>query len=161
MTMTVAPIPDGYTAATPYLSVHNAAQAIAFYQEAFGATEQVRLTDPTGKIAHAEIKIGSAAIMLADEYPDMGFRSAQTLGGTAVSLLLYVQDADAVMNRAIAAGATVVRPVVDQFYGDLVGTIADPFGHHWMIATRIEAVSPDEMQRRFNAMFSDERLEEL
>ena len=149
--MTVKPIPDGYHTATPYLIVKGAAGAIEFYKKAFGATELMRLADPSGKVGHAEIKIGNSPIMLADEFPEMGFRGPQSLGGSTVSILLYVEDVDARFSRAIAAGAKVVRPVQDQFYGDRSGTLADPFGHVWTIATHKEDVSPEEIHNRFEA----------
>ncbi|MEB3359718.1 MAG: VOC family protein [Synechococcales bacterium] len=148
--MTVKPIPDGYQTATPYLIIGGADRAIAFYKEAFGATELMRLTDNTGKIAHAEISIGSSQLMLADEYPDMGFRGPQSLGGSSVTIMLYVEDVDAQFSQAIAAGATVLRPVKNQFFGDRSGTLSDPFGHVWIIATHIEDVSPEEISQRFN-----------
>src|SRR5207249_3035407 len=124
--MAVQPIPDGYQSAVPYLIVHDAAGALAFYKQAFGATETMRFDMPGGKIGHAEIQIGAAPIMLADEFPEMGFRSPQAYGGSPVGLLLYVEDVDARFNQAVAAGATVLRPVSDQFYGDRTGTLKDP-----------------------------------
>src|SRR5437879_3795641 len=124
--MSVKPIPDGYHTATPYLFVKGAASAIEFYKKAFAATELMRLADPSGKIGHAEIKIGDSPIMLADEFPEMGVRGPKSIGGTAVSILLYVDDVDARFSRAVAAGAKVLRPVKDQFYGDRSGTLEDP-----------------------------------
>jgi PhnB protein len=150
--MAVRAIPAGYHTATPYLIVKGAAAAIDFYKKAFGATELMRLADPSGKIGHAEIKIGDSPIMLADEVPAMGIRSPQTLGGAGVSILLYVEDVDARFNQAVAAGATAVRPLQDQFYGDRSGTLTDPFGHVWTIATHNEDVPPEEIDRRFEAM---------
>ncbi|WOB44643.1 VOC family protein [Thermoleptolyngbya oregonensis NK1-22] len=150
--MAVKPIPDGYPAVTPYLIVHDAAGAIAFYEQAFGATELMRLADPSGKLAHAEIKIGNSPIMLSDEFPEMDYRSAQAIGGTPVSLMVYVEDVDSLFNRAIAAGATEIRPVENQFYGDRAGTLADPFGHVWTLATHVEDVSMEEVNARFSAM---------
>ena len=147
------PIPEGYEHATPYLSVRDAAGAIEFYRKAFGATELMRLAQPDGRIGHAEIKIGAAPIMLADEFPEMGFRGPQSLGGSPVRIHLYVEDVDAVASRAVAAGAKLLRPVQDQFYGDRSGTLADPFGHIWIIATRKEDVSAEEMQKRFAALY--------
>ena len=144
--MAVAPIPPGYASVTPYLIVRGAAKAIDFYKRAFGAVELFRFDGPDGTLGHAEIKIGNSPIMLADgmgEHPD-----PLTLGGTGVSFMLYVPDVDAAFARAIAAGATVKRPVADQFYGDRTGTLADPFGHVWSIGTHIEDVSPTEMDRR-------------
>ena len=149
--MAVKPIPDGYRTATPYLIVKNAAGAIEFYKKAFGAMEVARLTDPSGKVGHAEIKIGEAPIMLADEFPEIGARSPHSLGGSPVIILLYVEDVDARFSRAIAAGAKAVRPVKDQFYGDRTGTLTDPFGHTWSIATHKEDVAPEEMDRRYKA----------
>jgi PhnB protein len=142
------PIPEGYHTATPYLIIKDAAQAIEFYKKAFGATEVMRFAQPDGKIGHAEIKIGDSHIMLADEFPEMGARSPQTLGGSPVSILLYVEDVDAQAKQAIAAGVKVVRPVKDQFYGDRSGSFEDPFGHQWHIATHVEDVAPDELHKR-------------
>lgn len=149
--MSVKPIPDGYHTVTPYLILNDAAGALAFYKKAFGATELVRMPGPGGKIMHAEIKIGDSPIMLADEFPEMGARSPQAYGGTPVSLALYVEDVDARVDQAVAAGATVRRPVADQFYGDRSGTVEDPFGHVWTLSTHKEDVSPEEMQRRIAA----------
>jgi PhnB protein len=150
--MAVKYIPDGYHTATPYLIVKGAARAIDFYKQAFGATELMRFPGPGGTIGHAEIKIGDSPIMLADEVPQMGYRSPHSIGGSPVSLMLYVQDVDKVVDRAIKAGAKLERPVADQFYGDRNGTIQDPFGHIWTISTHKEDVSPEEMQRRAAAM---------
>ena len=144
----VKPIPEGYHTVTPYLIIKDAASAIEFYKRAFRATEMMRMTQPDGRVGHAEIKIGDSRIMLADEFPEIDARSPQSLGGSPVGLLLYVEDVDALTSQAIAAGATVVRPVKDQFYGDRSGTLADPFGHQWTIATHKEDVSPEEMQKR-------------
>ena len=144
--MAVSPIPAGYTGVTPYLIVHGAAKAIDFYKRAFGAVELFRFEGPDGTLGHAEIKIGNSPIMLADGMS--GYPDPLTLGGTGVSFMLYVPDVDAAFARAIAAGATVKRPVADQFYGDRTGTLADPFGHVWSIGTHIEDVSPEEMDRR-------------
>jgi PhnB protein len=149
--MPVKPIPEGYHTATPYLIVRGAAEAIEFYREAFAAQESMRVGGPGGKIGHAEIRIGDSPIMLADEMPEMGFRGPQSLGGTPVVLVLYVEDADAVFGRALAAGATVVKPLQDQFYGDRSGTVADPFGHLWTISTHKEDLSPEEIRRRAEA----------
>ena len=153
MTSKVQPIPEGYHTATPYLIVSGAARAIEFYKKAFGATELFRMAQPDGRIGHAEIKIGNSPIMLADEFPEMGARSPQSLGGSAVSILLYVEDVDAFFHRATAAGATVRRPLADQFYGDRSCTLTDPFGHVWTFATHTEDVSPEEMQRRSADLF--------
>ena len=148
MTSRTKPIPEGYHTATPYLIVKDGARAIEFYKKAFGATELMRMADPSGKIGHAEIKIGDSPIMLADEVTEMGYRSPQSLGGSPVSILLYVEDVDAVFSQAVAAGAKVQRPVKDQFYGDRIGGVTDPFGHAWYIATHKEDVSPEEMRKR-------------
>lgn len=149
--MAVKPIPDGYQTITPYLIVHEATQAIEFYKQAFGATELMRLADATGKIAHAEIKIGNSPIMIADEFPDMGYHSPQPLSGSPVTMMFYVDDVDTQFSQALAAGAKTLRPVEDQFYGDRAGTLSDPFGHVWTIATHIEDVSLEEVNRRFSA----------
>ena len=150
----VQAIPTGYAGVTPYLIVRDAARAIEFYKKAFGATEVFRLPYADGKVAHAEIKIGEGCVMLADEMLDMGYRAPHTFGGTPVSLLFYVADVDARFAQAVAAGATVKRPLEDQFYGDRSGTIVDPYGHVWTIATHKEDVSPEEMGRRMAAMTS-------
>lgn len=149
--MAVKPIPDGYHAVTPYLIVAGAARAIDFYSRAFGATEVMRISAPGGKIGHADIRIGEAHVMLADEAPEMGHKGPQGYGGTPVSLLLYVTDVDATFKRAVQAGAKQLRPVENQFYGDRAGTLQDPFGHAWSIATHVEDVSPEEMSRRAEA----------
>ncbi len=150
--MAVKPIPDGYHTVTAYLYINDASAAIEFYRRAFGAVERMRFADPaSGRVGHAEIEIGDSVIMLADEYPELGVRSPRTIGGTAGSILLYVEDVDAMTHQAIAAGATVVRPLADQFYGDRSATISDPFGHLWTIATHKEDVAPDEIRRRFEA----------
>jgi PhnB protein len=151
MTTKVKPIPDDYRAATPYLCVKGAARALDFYRQAFGATEVMRMQQPDGTIGHAEIRIGAAPIMLADEVAAMDFRSPQTLGGSPVNIMVYVEDVDALMRQAQAAGAQVMRPAADQFYGDRLGVLKDPFGHSWSFATHIEDVSPEEMQRRAQA----------
>ncbi|MGI8838042.1 MAG: VOC family protein [Pyrinomonadaceae bacterium] len=144
----VNPIPAEYPGITPYLSVKGAADAIEFYKKAFGATEMMRLTGPDGTLGHAEIKIGDALIMLADEYPDYGNLSPKTLGGSAVRLHMYVEDVDAFFERALAAGSKVLVPVADQFYGDRSGRLEDPFGHVWLISTHVEDVTPAECDRR-------------
>jgi PhnB protein len=148
-------IPAGYAGVTPYLIIRGAARALEFYKKAFGATEVMRFPMPDGKIAHAEMKIGEGIVMLADESPEQGYKSPDALGGTPVSLMFYVSDVDALFARATAAGAVVKQPLRDQFYGDRNATIADPFGHTWTIATHVEDVSPQEMQRRMAAMGSD------
>lgn len=142
----VQPIPAGYHTVTPYLMVRGAARAIDFYRNAFGASEVMRFDEPNGRVAHAEIRIGDSHVMLADESD--AYRSPQTLGGAGASLMLYVEDVDRTFARAVAAGATVQRPVADQFYGDRTGTIVDPFGHVWSIGTHKEDVSMEEMHRR-------------
>ncbi len=142
------PIPEGYHTATPYLIIKDAAKAIEFYKKAFGAKEMMRMSQPDGRIGHAEIKIGDSPIMLADEFPEMGARSPQSLGGSPVSILLYVEDVDAFAKQAVAAGTKVVRPVKDQFYGDRSGSFEDPFGHQWHIATHVEDVALEEMYKR-------------
>ncbi len=139
---------------TPYIGFKDAARAIEFYVTAFRAEEQFRLVEPSGRIGHAEIKIGEAQLMLSDEYPDFGALSAQTLGGCPITLHLYVDDVDAFVDRAVKAGATLLRPVKDEFYGDRAGQIADPFGYKWMIATQKESVSPKEMQKRWSTMLA-------
>ena len=148
----VSPIPVGYHSVTPYLMVRNAERALAYYCEAFGAEELMRFEGPPGSIAHAEVKIGDSHVMLADEQPEQGFVGPQTLGGAGMSLMLYVDDVDGTFARAVRAGATVRRPVADQFYGDRVGTMADPFGHVWSIATHREDVSIEEAKRRMEAL---------
>ena len=144
----VKAIPDGYNAVTPYLIVDGAAAAIEFYKKIFGAKEVMRMPAPGGRIGHAEVKIGDSHVMLADENPDMNARSPKSVGGSPISLLLYVDDVDKTVERAIAAGARLKRPVADQFYGDRTGGIEDPFGHQWYVATHTEDVSPEEMQKR-------------
>ena len=142
----VKPIPDGYHTVTPYLIVKDAARAIEFYKKAFSATEEMRF--PMGdKIGHAEIRIGDSKIMLADEYPEMGFRGPDS-DSSPVTIHLYVEDVDSVVAQAVAEGAEVQRPVQDQFYGDRIGTLKDPFGHCWNVATHKEDVSLEEMKKR-------------
>lgn len=153
MASEVKSIPDGCEGAAPYLCINDATAAIEFYKIAFGATEVYRLTEPGGKIGHAEIKIGRAVIMLADEYPELGHRSPKSLGGTPVKIHLYVADVDAVVSQAYDAGAIILQPVKDEFYGDRNGKLEDPFGHVWFIATRKENVTPEEVQKRFAAFF--------
>jgi PhnB protein len=152
MTGTTNHIPEGYHSVTPYLHINGAARAIEFYKEVFGATEVFRMDAPDGKIGHAEIKFGNSHVMLADEFPDMGVRGPQSYGGTPVSLLLYVEDVDALAERAVAAGAKMLSPLEDKFYGDRMGKLQDPFGHIWAIATHTEDVSPEELQKRAAAM---------
>jgi PhnB protein len=146
--MAVKPIPDGYHSVTPYLIVHDAAGALEFYKKALSAVELMRMPGPDGKIGHAEIRIGDSPVMLADENLAMGARSARTIGGSPISLMVYVEDVDARVAQAVAAGATLVRPVANQFYGDRTGGIDDPFGYHWYLATHVEDVPPDELAKR-------------
>jgi PhnB protein len=148
MTEKVNPIPEGYHTVTPYLMLRNAARALEFYKEAFGATELVRMPAPGDRIGHAEIQIGDSRIMLADEHPEIGAVGPETRGGTTVSIMLYVDDVDSLFPRAIQAGGKELRPLADQFYGDRMGSLEDPFGHHWHIATHVEDVPLEEMKRR-------------
>lgn len=152
--MAAKAIPDGYHTVTPYLIVKGAARAIEFYKKAFGATESFRFEIGGGRLGHAELKIGDSTIMLADEFPEMGVVGPEALGGSPVSILLYVEDVEGRFARAIAAGAVVKRPVADQFYGDRSGTLTDPFGHVWTMATHKEDLSTEEMNRRFADMMS-------
>jgi PhnB protein len=147
----VKPIPEGYHSVTPYLSIKGAVQALEYYKKAFGATELFRM-EHDGKIGHAEIKIGDSPIMLADEFPEMGFVSPQTLGGSPVGIMIYVEDVDTVFKQAIDAGGTEKKAVQDQFYGDRSGTLTDPFGHVWTVATHKEDVAPEEIDKRLAAM---------
>ena len=147
----VNPIPDDYPGITPYLTVKGGAEAIEFYKKAFDAMEVMRLPNPDGTLGHAEVKIGNALVMLADEYPDYGNLSPKTLGGSSVRLHMYVEDVDAFFEKAVAAGAKVLIPIADQFYGDRSGRLEDPFGHVWLISTHVEDVSPEEMNRRMEA----------
>lgn len=139
--------------AYPYLRVHNTAEAINFYVRAFDAKELFRLTEPSGRIGHAEIKIGPTTVMLSDEYPEHGIRGPRSLGGTTFSIHLHVENVDKVFEQAVAAGASIVRPLQDQFYGERSGTVRDPFGHEWLLGGHLETVTPEEMQRRYSAMF--------
>ena len=152
MSGNVKPIPEGYPVLTPYLIVNDGAAAIDFYERAFGAKLRMRLGGPGGKIGHAELAVGNGLIMLADEHPEMGARGPHTIGGSPVILHLYVADADAVVQRAVEAGATISRPVENAFYGDRTGMITDPFGHAWSVATHVEDVTPQEIERRAAAM---------
>jgi PhnB protein len=152
--MAVKAIPDGYHSMTPYLIIDGAAKAIEFYTKVFGATELLRLPGPGGKLGHAEIKIGDSVLMMADEMPEMGHRGPKTLGGSPVSIMLYVDHVDQTFSKAVSAGATVDRPIKDQFYGDRSGTVVDPFGYKWTISTHIEDVPPEEMERRMAAFSS-------
>jgi PhnB protein len=150
----VKPIPDGYHNVTPYLFVKRAAGAIEFYKKVFGATEIVRMAGSNGKIMHAELKIGDSIVMLADENPQSGVMSPQTIGGFSAGLHVYVENADAIIQKAIENGAKPLRPIQNQFYGDRSGSILDPFGHMWSVATHIEDVSPEEMRKRMSAAVS-------
>jgi PhnB protein len=148
MTKEVKAIPDGYHSVTPYLVVQGAAQAIDFYRRAFGAQEIMRMDGPGGKLTHAEIRIGDSVIMLSDEMPGATVRSPQSVGGTTASIFVYLEDVDSVFKRAEAAGAKVVMPLANQIWGDRYGTLADPFGHVWSLATHVEDVAPEEISRR-------------
>jgi PhnB protein len=147
----VKAIPDGYHSATPYLMVKGAADAIDFYKRAFGATELFRMADPQGVIGHAEIRIGDSVIMLADDQPGATCHGPRSLGGSTVGLLIYLENVDTVFTRALDAGGKSLRPLANQFYGDRSGTLEDPFGHVWTVATHVEDVAPEEMQRRAQA----------
>jgi len=144
----VNPIPEEYRGATPYLCVKGSCARDRIYKNAFGAREVMRMAQPDGRVGHAELRIGAAAIMLADEYPEMNFLSPPSIGGTPVNILVYVEDVDSLVKRATADGAKLLRAVADQFYGDRMGVLEDPFGHCWSFATHIEDVSPEEMQKR-------------
>jgi PhnB protein len=147
----VQPIPKGYEGATPYLIIKGAAKALDFYKKGFGAIEEMRVAGPGGTVGHAEIKIGGARIMLADEFPEMGAKSPQTIGGTPVSIMIYVNDVDSFIKQALAAGAKMLHPVENKFYGDRSGSLEDPFGHHWHFSTHVEDVPLDEMAKRAQA----------
>ena len=144
----VKPIPDGYQRVIPYLSIDGASAAIDFYRKVFNAKERMRMPAPGGKIGHAELEIGDSVLMLADVFPDMGGQSPKTMGGTPVTIMVYVDDVDAAFDRALKAGASSERPVENQFYGDRAGQFVDPFGHKWFVATHVEDVPADEMQKR-------------
>jgi PhnB protein len=150
----VKPIPEGYHNVTPYLFVRSAASAMDFYKSAFGATEVVRMAGSNGKIMHAELRIGDSIVMLADENPPTGVMSPQTVGGFSVGLHLYVENVDAVIQKAVENGAKPLRPIKNQFYGDRSGSLLDPFGHMWSVATHVEDVSPEEMRKRMTAAMS-------
>jgi PhnB protein len=153
MTKQVKPVPDGYHSVTPYLIVKGAAAAIDFYRLAFDAVELFRMPKPDGGIGHAEIRIGNSSVMLADEHPEMGLLGPQSLGGTSVQLLLYVENVDLVTEKAVPVGLKILRSIQNQFYGDRSGNFEDPFGHRWTIATHLEDVSPEEMKRRAAAAY--------
>jgi PhnB protein len=149
--MAIEPIPEGYHTVTPYLTVDDAAGAIEYYKKAFGATERLRMDTPDGKVGHAELEIGDSLLMLSDPSPEATTRPPSELGGTSAGIFLYVDDVDAVVKKALRAGATVTMEVADQFWGDRFGSIRDPFGHEWSIATHIEDVPPEEMAERAKA----------
>jgi PhnB protein len=151
---TVKPIPEDYPQVIPYLSVEGASDAIDFYTRVFGAKERMRMPAPGGKVGHAELETGASTIMLADVSPEMGGLSPKSAGGTPVIVLVYVEDVDAVFKEAISAGATEDRPVENQFYGDRAGQFVDPFGHKWHVASHVEDVSPEEMEKRMHAAVS-------
>lgn len=146
--MSVQPVPEGYPRITPYLCVDGAAAAIDFYVSVLGATERMRMPAPDGRIGHAELELGNSVIMLADEYPEMNFRSPKAVGGTPITLHAYVEDVDAVFTKALARGAKELSPVKDEFYGDRTGQLEDPFGHRWNLATHVEDVPEEEMEKR-------------
>jgi PhnB protein len=152
-TAKVRPVPEGYHTVIPYLCIKGAADALEFYKKAFGATEVMRMPQPDGRIGHADIRIGDSHVMLADEFPEMGFKSPRTFGGSPAQLALYVEDVDTFVDRAVKAGAKLTRPIENQFYGDRAGAVEDPYGHTWHIATHVEDVPPDEMQRRAKEKF--------
>jgi len=149
--MTVKAIPDGYEGITPYLICKNAEAAIEFYKKAFGAVELFRVGEPGRKVGHAEMKIGNVIFMLADEFPDIGAISPQTLGGTPVTFYVYVEDVDGFTEKAIGEGLKVLKPVADQFYGDRSGHFEDPFGHKWGFATHVEDLTPEQLNERAKA----------
>ena len=152
MSPSVKPIPDGYPQISPYLIVDGAAQAIDFYTQVLGATERMRMGGPDGKVGHAELQVGDGVVMLADEHPDMGYRGPKTIGGTPVTIGVYVEDVDKTFDAALKAGAKSLRAVENQFYGDRSGQFEDPYGHRWSVSTHVEDVPPDEMQKRAAAM---------
>jgi PhnB protein len=149
--MATQPIPEGYSTISPYLAVDDAAEAIAYYKKAFGAEETVRMDAPDGKIGHAELKIGDSHVMLSDPFPQASTTPPRELGGTSASIFMYVEDVDAVVQKAVDAGATVTMEVEDQFWGDRFGSITDPFGHIWSIATHVEDLTPEEIDERGKA----------
>ena len=147
----VKPVPEGYHNITPYLFVRSAASAVDFYKNIFGATEIMRMPGSNGKIMHAELRIGDSIVMLADENPQTGMMSPQTVGGFSMGMHLYVENVDQVIQKAVESGAKLLRPIKNQFYGDRSGTVLDPFGHMWSVATHVEDVSPEEMRKRMTA----------
>ena len=156
MSKSVPSVPAGYQSITPYLLIQGAGAAIEFYQKCFDAVEVIRLTDPEGRVSHAEIRVGNSVIMIADEHPEMDFLGPKSRGGTTVSLMLYVDDADQCFQRAIDHGAEELRPLCDQFYGDRSGTVTDPWGHVWTIATHVEDLTPDELRQRFRELMGED-----
>ena len=155
--MSVQPIPAGYHSITPYLIAKNAGEAIEFYKEVFGAEETMRLEGPGGSVAHAELRIGTSMLMLAEEHPQMNALAPQSPGSSGVGICFYVEDCDAVFERAVAKGANIQRPLQDQFYGDRSGTLVDPYGHQWTIATHIEDLSNEEIQQRMAEMMQQQQ----
>jgi PhnB protein len=153
--MAVKPIPEGYHTLAPYLAVDNAAEAIDYYKEAFGAKERVRMNAPGGAIGHAELEIGDSVVMLSDPFPQSSTKPPKELGGSSMSVFMYVEDVDAVVKQAVDAGATVLMEVADQFWGDRFGTVQDPFGHTWSVATHVEDVPPEEIAERAKAAMAD------
>jgi PhnB protein len=154
--MAVKPIPDGYHTITPYLIVNDGAAAIEFYKKAFNASERMKMEGPGGKVMHAEVVIDGSIVMLADEFPEMDIRSPSSYGGSPTGILIYVEDVNQRFNQAIEAGGKEKRPLVDQFYGDRLGTLEDPFGHVWTIASRVEELSPEEIDKRFTDAMQQE-----
>lgn len=150
----VKPIPEGHRTVAPYLAIKNAAGALEFYKNAFGAIETFKLLVPDGRVGHAEIRLGDSLIMLSDEFPEFGGKAPESLGGSPVSIHLYVDDVDAFVKRAVAAEARERKPVTNQFYGDRSGQLQDPYGHLWWVATHNEDVAPDELQKRVRALFA-------
>lgn len=146
--MGASPVPDGYQFVTPYLTIQGAAEAIGFYTRVFGATVRMRLNAPGGKVGHAELQFGDSLVMLSDEWPEMGGTGPRTIGGTPVTLMLYVPDADATFEEAVSRGAKPLQPVANTFYGDRAGVLEDPFGHKWCVSTHVEDVPPEELARR-------------
>jgi PhnB protein len=155
MSTKVKAIPEGYHSITPALIVKNGTKAIEFYKQAFGATERYRMDGPNGKIGHAELKIGDSIIMLTDEFPEMKCLSPQSIGGSPVSMFLYVEDVDTIFNKAVSAGSRVLDPVKDQFWGDRLGRLEDPFGHVWSISTHKEDLSPAELKKAAESAFAE------
>ena len=153
--MAVEPIPEGYQSLSPSLAVDNASEAIEFYKRAFGAEERARMEGPGGTIAHAELQIGDSVLMLADPFPQASTKSPKEVGGTTVSLFMYVEDVDAVVQQAVDAGAELTMPVDNMFWGDRFGSVTDPYGHSWSLATHVEDVSPEEMEERGRAAMAE------